>query len=343
VGGLTVDGPRFNPVSSLFAAPVRAIFEVRLLLVLLAVNLTVGLVFSVPFLFPALQTFGHTLSFRDASFPSFGAWMAIGSTLEKGGGGFVAGSTLLAMVLAFILQLLLAGGVTARMSTEGRFVFFEFGALCSRLWGRNLRLYVWSLLALIPMLAVCVGSGVLLHAFHKPTLFTQKPESWFVGSPFGAWSVGHLAFCLWVWSGWRASLDVARAEIFNDDLGKTRVAMWRAFKRVMSSPFAWLGYALLGALAAAAVLAAIHFHGLMRVDSTGRALLALLAAQGVVLVRLVGQLATVAYAVDLSRTMPVPKVEAPPPPPPPAPVEEEEKPAGEEPAFVADLGSPKPQ
>jgi hypothetical protein len=199
---------------------------------------------------------------------------------------------------------------------------------------------VWSMLGLIPVLALCVGSGFLLHAFHKPTVFTLKPENWFLQSPFSAWSVGHLAFCLYVLSGWRASLDVARAQVFNDDLGKTRVAMWRGFKRVFSSPLAWLGYALLGALCAAAVLLTVHFHGMMRVDSTARAWLALLAAQGVVLVRLVGQLATVAYAVDLSRTMPAPEVEAPTPPPPP-PVGKE-KPSGGEPAFVADLGSPKP-
>jgi hypothetical protein len=297
--------PLVRTLRSMVTAPVRAFAEPKMLGTLLAANLVVGLLISLPSLLPTLQGFGHSLLGRGAPFPSTPALFEANRALSNGG-AFMGGSMVLAVVLSLLMQLYFAGGMTSRLWSAGRFVFSEFASQSARLWGRNVRLFGWSLVGLIPAAGFAVGSALLMKALHKPTLFTLKNEEWILGTPLTGWSAAHLGLSLFVLAGWRASLDVARVQLFSEDQRKTRVAAWRAVKRVVTSPGQWLAYAVLAAAGAMAVIGSAKLHGLIPVQSAAGAWLALLVAQGVIFVRLGCSVATLAFAVEVHRATPAP-------------------------------------
>lgn len=291
-----------NSLRSLLLAPLRAFSEVGLLLTLLAANLGVALVQSVPLIIPALGVFGHALSGRGKPFPSSEAVLDLGKALAQGGGSFLAGSVLLGFLLSSGQQLLFAGGIASRVCSAERFSLSEFSRQSARLLGRNLRLFLWSRLGLIPVAAVAVGAGFASTAAGKPTLFNLESGQW-SDNPFTGWNVAHLGLALLLFALWRASVDLARIQLFADDQRKTRIAYWRACKELVRSPGAVVGYAVLGLVGLLVVIALMRMHASMRITSATRAGLALLAAQVVVLARLGFSVATSAFTVDMYRVM----------------------------------------
>ncbi|HLL55690.1 MAG TPA: hypothetical protein VK447_19170 [Myxococcaceae bacterium] len=295
---------RLNSFRSFVTAPLRAFSEVKLLAVLLLANLGVALIQSFPLLFPALGHFGQSTSGVGQPFPSTEAMVDFGKLMAQGGGPFFAGSMVLGLLGSFGLQLVLSGGIVSRLCSNERFTLGEFARNCARLIGRNARLLGWALLGLIPVVGVGVGSAALLKWKERPTLFTMKAESLALDNPFDVWTVGHLALVLCVFALWRASFDLARVQLFADDQRKTRVAAWRALKKMVRSPGALLGYIGVGALGLCAVLVLARLHAAVPVTSAGRAWLTLLLGQLVIAGRLGFSVATTAFTVDVYRALP---------------------------------------
>lgn len=299
----------------LLRAPRKAFSELKLLGVLLGTNFLVTLVQSTPVLFPAMRLFGHSLSGRGQPFPSIEPLSDFGRQLAQGSGPFLLGPLLLGLLLSFALQLVLSGGIVSRLCSTERFSLPLFARDCAAQLGRNVRLLAWALLGLLPLGGLAALTAWLLSLADKPTLFTLKEEQGMLDSPLTGWSVAHLAWVLVLFALWRSSFDLARVQLFAEDQRKTRLAAWRAFKRMVRSPGALLGYMVLSAVGLFGVLAFARLHATLQVTTSARAGLALLLAQLVVLVRLGFSVATTAFTVELHRTPP------PSPPPPPAPAE----------------------
>ncbi|WP_375771564.1 hypothetical protein NR798_11920 [Archangium gephyra] len=307
-----------NSLRSTLTAPLRAFFELKLLGVLLAANLGLALIQSVPVLLPALGRFGHSLSGRGQPFPSPEVVIDFTRLLSQGGGPFLAGPFLLGFLLSFALQLVLAGGIVSRLCSPGRFSLAGFAHDCASQLGRNLRLLGWALLGLLPVVGLVVLATVLFSRAEKPTLFTLDAEHWGLENPFTFWSLAHLALVVVLFALWRSSFDLARVQLYADDQRKTRLAAWRALKQMVRSPGALLGYIAVGLLGLGVVLAFARLHAAVQVTSTWKAWLALGVAQVVVAARLGFSLATTAVTVDVYRAMAAPKANAAEPTPAPA-------------------------
>lgn len=294
---LSSPGARFRAVA---VALGRAALESRLLAVLWLTNLGIALVAASPLLGPVLRTFGHSLSGRERPFPSPEVLIDFSKALARTGGA-PAGSLLLGLGLSLLAQALLAGGVAWRLWATEPFSWPELARQSVRLWGRNLRLFGWAALALVPVVGVALGAAVLLARAEEPTLFNIKSDHWFIDPPLGGWSAAYLALVLALLVLWRASFDLARVRLFAGDERRTRVALWRAVRRMVVSPGALLGYAAVAGLGLAALLIAARLHAALEVTTPVRAWLALLLAQPVIAVRLWASLATTAFAVQVHR------------------------------------------
>jgi hypothetical protein len=206
-----------------------------------------------------------------------------------------------ALLVALPLTLFLTGGVVWRAWTVDGFRLTEFIAECARSFGRVVRTLLWSL----PLLALTGGlataSAALLHSLHRDSLFTVPRAFWILARPLTGWAVAHLALVGGLWALWRMTLDTARVLSLVEELRQTRKAVWRAFRLVVASPGAWLAYAFLGGAEVCAVLLVMRVHASLPEGNTAWALLALLVAQGVVLVRAGFQVSTTAFAADLVR------------------------------------------
>ncbi|AKJ01391.1 hypothetical protein ATI61_103100 [Archangium gephyra] len=308
-----------NSFRSILTAPLRAFSELKLLGVLLAANLCIALIQSLPVLMPAIGRFGHSLSGQGRPFPSPEAVFDFSKLLAQGGGPFLAGPVVLGIVFSFGLQLVLAGGIVSRLCSPGRFSLASFARDCAAQLGRNLRLLGWALLGLLPVVGLVVLATVLFSRAEKPTLFTLEGQHWALDNPFTFWSLTHLALVVVLFALWRSSFDLARVQLYAEDQRKTRLAAWRALKRMVRSPGALLGYIAVGLLGLAMVMVFARLHAAVQVTSAGKAWLALLVAQLVVIARLGFSLATTAFTVDVYRAMAAP-VSLPAPVPAAAPI-----------------------
>lgn len=299
--------PSLRPIRATFASLLRAFAEVKLLGVLLAANLAVALIVSLPFLVPALQLFGHSLSANGQPFPSVEALSDFGKELAQGnGGGFIAGGIAVSLLLSLFQQLLFAGGIASRVWTGGRFSLAEFASQCARLLGRNARLMLWALPGLAVAVGIAAGAAALLNKLELPTLFTLKGYMWAMENPFSGWATAHLALVVLLYALWRGSLDVARVAVLAEDQRKTRVAAWRALRRMATSPGALLGYIAVGLLGLGLVVALMHLRAAIDVTTAGKAWLALLVGQLVIVGRLAASVATLAFAAEVHRAPPRP-------------------------------------
>ncbi|HYO72000.1 MAG TPA: hypothetical protein VEU33_38590 [Archangium sp.] len=292
-----------NSFRSILTAPLRAFSELKLLGVLLAANLCIALIQSTPVLIPAIGRFGHSLAGQGRPFPSPEAVFDFSKLLAQGGGPFLAGPVVLGILLSFGLQLVLAGGIVSRLCSPGRFSLADFARDCAAQLGRNLRLLGWALLGLLPVVGLVVLATMLFSRAEKPTLFTLDGMQWALDNPFTFWSLTHLALVVVLFALWRSSFDLARVQLYADDQRKTRIAAWRALKRMVRSPGALFGYIAVGLLGLTVVIVCARLHAAVQVTSAGKAWLALLVAQLVVVARLGFSLATTAFTVDVYRAM----------------------------------------
>jgi hypothetical protein len=299
-----------NPLRAVGVSVSRAFSEVRLLAVLLSANLIVALGTSLLVLAPSFLHMGRSLSGRGLPFPSFQVITDLSRAVGPGT-SFLVGGLGLSLVLAFGQQLFFAGGIAYRLWTGGPFTLSEFTRHCARLLGRNARLFLWSLLGLIPVVGVAAGTAALMKLAELPTLFTLKPEIWIFDTPFSGWSVAHLALVLVLYALWRSSVDLARVQILAEDLRKTRLAAWRALKRMLLSPRALLGYMAVALVGTLAVIGLMQLRAAVEVTTVGKAWLALILGQLVILGRLAFSVATSAFAVEVHRATPQPAVAAP--------------------------------
>jgi hypothetical protein len=309
---------RFSAGRAFFAAIGRAFSELRLVAVLVGVNLFIGLLFAFPTLFPSMAALGHSSLAAHESFPSAIVFFQLGSIFSRGG-AFFAGSAVLAIATSYAIQFFLSAGIAQRAWTEGPFRLSELLGASARLFGRNLRLFAWSLLGLLAVLVLIAGVTAGFYALDWPTVFTQKSEVWVFGHPLSFSAGIHLALVGLLFGFWRCSVDLGRVKVAAEDERKTRRAAWRSFKRMITSPLAWLGYSLLCAAGLLALLVMIRLHGSIAVTSTGKAWFALLITQVVVWVRLAFMVATYVYAAEIQRTTPPAPVPAPATEPTPVP------------------------
>jgi len=278
--------------------------EWRTVAVLLGVNGIVALLIVAPLLPALIAAFGHAPRSAGRRLLSPELLLGLGPVLEH------ARPSLLAPLLLLVLvQTLVAGGVVWRACDAGPFRLGAFLGQSGRLVGRNARLYLWLLPALILALLLTGLLAALMRALGLPTVFTVVGDAWLFGRPFTGWSVLHLALGALLLSCWRLALDSGRVLLFREDVRATRRVAWRAMRLALGSPGWLLLYAALGGLATLAVLAAAWLRAMLPEGNTGLALLALLAAQAVVWVRLSFQVAGVrlsAALVERRTAAPVP-------------------------------------
>ncbi|HUM12004.1 MAG TPA: hypothetical protein VLT82_13750 [Myxococcaceae bacterium] len=269
--------------------------EWRTVAVLLWANWLVAGLMVAPAVPRVVAAFGHAPRAAGKPLLSTELLLGLGSVFEGGGTPSVAAPLLLLVVL----QTFLAGGVVWRACAGGPFRLGAFLGQAGRLVGRNARLYLWLLLLLGGAALVPAALALGMHALGLPTVFTGPAETWLFGRPFTAWSVLHLGVVALSLALWRLSLDVGRVLLFRDDLRVTRRAAWRAVWLVVRAPGSVMLYAVLGALATAAVLLAARGRASLPEGNAGLALLALGVGQLVLWIRLAFQVAGTAFAASL--------------------------------------------
>jgi hypothetical protein len=268
--------------------------EWRTVAVLLAVNWIVALLMIAPALSQVVGAYGHAP--RSVGKPVLSPELLLGLRPVLDGGG---PSVVAPLVLLVLLQTLVAGGVVWRTCDSGPFRLGAFLGQSGRLVGRNARLYLW-LLPVLLLAAVGVGgAAALMHALGLPTVFTMEPDVWLFGRPFGAWSLLHLGLVGLGLASWRLSLDVGRVVVFQEDLRSTRRVAWRSLRIALASPGWLVLYAVLGTVATLAVLLAARVRAALPEGTAVLALLALVAGQAVLWIRLSFQVAGVRFAATL--------------------------------------------
>jgi hypothetical protein len=291
-----VSGPQAgNALGSWPRAIGRGFSEWKTVGVLFAVNVLVAILMMAPAIVPLVQHFGHAPLAVGKPLLSAQLLLGLGPVFRHGGGPFV----LAPLLLLGVLQLLLVGGVVWRTWTVDPFRLGEFLGESGRLFGRNVRLFLWSLLLLLLLAGVAGGTAALLHVLHRDSLFTADPVAWVFGRPFTAWGLGHLAFTLVCLGLWRLSLETGRVLVLRDDLRQTRRAMWRGFRLALRSPLSLALFVLLGLVATAAVFLVARVRASLPEGRTGLAVLALLVGQVAVWVRLSFQVSGISFAAQL--------------------------------------------
>jgi hypothetical protein len=280
------------------ASVLKGCSEWQALLVLLCLTWLAALVAVLPDLGTLFRFYGHA-PLADGR-PLLSTELLLGISRAYSPGGVPLRALPVALLVTLPLTLFVTGGVVWRAWTVDRFGLLEFVGECTRGFGRVLRTLLWSLPLLVACVGLVFGAQALLRDLHHETFFNQHRLAGLTDRPT-PWATGHLVFAGLLWSLWRMTLDTSRVLVHAEDLRQTRWAVWRALRLVLVSPGAWLAYALLGILEVAAVLVAMRVHASLPEGSTALAWLALLVAQGVVLVRAGFQVATTAFAADLVR------------------------------------------
>jgi hypothetical protein len=284
---------------ALQAAVAKGFSEWQTMLVLWGLTLLSGAIAVFPELATLYRFYGHAPLAEGKRLLSVELLLGLSRAFPPGATALAA--LPVALLLSLPLTLFAAGGVVWRAWTVDRFRLTEFITECARMFGRVLRTLLWSLPLLALCTAVAAGSAHLLHRLHRDSLFSVPRGSWVQGQPLTSWSLAHLALVGLLFALWRLTLDSARLLAHVEELRQTRKAVWRAFRLVLSSPGAWVAYAVLGGVEFAAVFLVMRLHASLPEGNTGLALLALLVAQGVVLVRSGFQVSTTAFAADLVR------------------------------------------
>jgi hypothetical protein len=315
-------------------AVARAFGELRLLATLLVANLCIALIGSLPVLLPALRAFSHSGLERGRAFPSPAAWNDFARVLERSG-GFLAGTLAVGTLGGFAVQFVASSGIASRAWAGGRFRLADFLGDAGHYLGRNIRLFLWSLIGLGVVIGVAAGSTAALDAMERKTFFTADAFDWVLDPPFTAASVAQLVLLLMLYAVWRAGLDLARIQMVATEEKKTRKLAWRALKTLTRSPLAVGAYALISLAGVACVLVFARIRGSIAETTAARAWLALAVAQIAIWIRLGFVVAGYQYVAGVERAdrergaVPVEAPAAPPPepvipptaPPSPAPTE----------------------
>lgn len=284
-----------NSIRIASAAVRKALSERRLILTLWVLNLGIALV---AVLGPRAAIHGHF----DHSLVGRGDWLdaeALTSLSAIFGrtGDAVGIGIFVSIMLAFVTQLVVTGGIIGRLSA---FDQMGLGAFFSDsftyLW-RNARIFLWSLLGLIPVGLLSFATGRLLGKAMEGQLHQAR---------FDVPSLLQSAFTLALFVAWRATFDAARVIVFATGDRRTRKALIPAVKLVLGRPMNLVGYALVGVggLLVLWLLARVY---LVLPGTTGGAWLAILVGQLMVWMRLAFSTATTAYVLFAYRVArPVP-------------------------------------
>lgn len=291
--------PFVRTLRAIPASVVKGFSEWQTVLVLLWLSLLCAGIAVAPYLGILFKYYGHAPLAEGKPLISTALLMGVAQAYPPGASPLW--SLGVALLVALPLTLFLTGGVVWRAWTVDRFRLTEFIAECARSFGRVLRTLLWSLLLLGVCAGVAAGASAILHALHRDSVFTAWRLLWLLDRPLTGWALGHLVLVVVLWALWRLTLDAARVLVLVEDVQKTRKAVWRAFRLVLTSPAAWTAYALLGVAEVLAVLLMMRLHAALPEGNTALAWLAILFAQAVVLVRAGFQVSTTAFAADLVR------------------------------------------
>jgi hypothetical protein len=284
---------------SIPASIAKGFSEWQTLLFLLGLSLLAAAIAVLPDVGTLVKYYGHAPLAEGKPLLSQQLLMGISQAFPPGGGPLRGLGVAILVALPFTL--FLTGGVVWRAWTVDAFRFGEFLAECGRSFGRVVRTLLWSLLLLAVCAGVVVGTSALLHAVHRDSIFTADRLDWVLERPLTLWAHLHLLLLLLLLALWRLTLDTSRVMVLVEELRNTRKAVWRAFRLVLRSPGAWAGYVLLGVAEMLALFIVVRLHGALPEGNTALALLALLFAQVVVLVRAGFQVSTTAFAAELVR------------------------------------------
>ncbi len=275
-----------NTPRAALAALRRAFGDVKLLALLLGANLLPSILVALAPAAAAQRAFGHSLAGRDEPFLGGDVVVElVRVAIKSGGGAWVAIFALVALV-SLPLQLALSGGVAARaLEGQAPFSAADFAGDCVRLFGRNVRLFGWALLGLVPVGLLAALTAALVGKLDDPL----GERSLFL------WKALRFALVAAAFATWRLAFDAAKVRAVSDEPR----AMWRAalggLKAVLAVRRLWLGYVGLGLAGALALLALARLHAALPVASTAGALFALAFAQVVLALRLAFSVAATNY------------------------------------------------
>lgn len=275
-----------NPLRSALAALRRALGDGKLLGLLWAANLAPSALVALAPSVAAQGAFGHSLVGRDEPFLGGDVAVEFVRLAQKGNAGAWLW-ILAALFLASVpLQVALSGGVAARaLEGQARFSAADFAGDCLRLFGRNVRLFGWALLGLVPVLVLAAATSALVGKLEDP-----------LGErSLAAWRVLRFVVLAAAFATWRLAFDAAKVRAVADEPKAMRRAAWQGLRAAFSLKGLWLGYAALGAAAALALIVAARLHAALPVGSVPGALFALAFAQVVLAVRLAFSVAATNY------------------------------------------------
>jgi hypothetical protein len=269
------------------AALARALDDVRLVALLVLANFVPSAVSALSPSVAAFRSFGHSLAGRDEPFLGGDIVGELVRIAVKGG----ASSTwlavfVLALLVSLPLQIALSGGVAARaLEGQAPFSAADFVADCVRLFGRNVRLFGWALLGLVPVIMLAAIASALVGKLDDPigerSLFVYKAL--------------RFALVAAAFATWRLAFDAAKVRAVSDEPKKMYRAALRGLKDALSTRRLWLGYATLGLAGVLGLLLFARLHAALPVGSSLGALFALAFAQIVLTCRLVFSVAATNY------------------------------------------------
>jgi hypothetical protein len=275
-----------NTLRSVFAALRRALGDGKLLALLLVANLAPSLLVALAPSVTAYGAFGHSLVGRDEPFLGGDIIVEFGRAAQKGGASAWLWIFALLFLVSLPLQVALSGGVAARaLEGQARFSAADFAGDCLRLFGRNVRLFGWALLGLLPIALLAVLTSALVGKLEDP--LGERSLALWKALRFGLLAAAFVT--------WRLAFDAAKVRAVADEPKAMRRAAWQGLKAALSTKGLWLGYAALGVGSALALLVAARVHAALPVGSVPGALLALLFAQIVLALRLTCSVAATHY------------------------------------------------
>ncbi|HEU4407326.1 MAG TPA: hypothetical protein VFS43_18810 [Polyangiaceae bacterium] len=271
---------------SALAALRRALGDGKLVGLLLLANLLPSVASALAPSVGAYRAFGHSLVGRDEPFFGGDVLGELARAATKNGGGTWLAVFVLALLVSLPLQIALSGGVAARaLEGQAPFSTADFVADCVRLFGRNARLFGWSLLGLVPVAVLAGVSSALVGKLDDP-----------LGErSLAMWKALRFALVAAAFATWRLAFDAAKVRAVSDEPRLMRRAALRGLKDALTTRGLWPGYLALGLAGVLGLLLLARAHAALPVASTGGALLALAFAQIVLACRLVFSVAATNY------------------------------------------------
>jgi hypothetical protein len=223
----------------------KAASRKRVVLFLFIANLLAGLLFAIPLRNLLMGFAGHSLAGKELVHGvRFDFLFELGAA-NPDAAGMLSSLLFLGGAVSWLLSLFLSGGALTTLAADGPYQAADFWGASGRLFGRFIRLALWSLLLLAALsLLPLIGKAL------QRLLYGSDPyENVIVGGAFVL--AGLILTALFFF---RVCFDYARIDAVVNDERKMRRSLWRAVRFAIGKFFPTVGVALVMALASGLLL-----------------------------------------------------------------------------------------